>query len=181
MKGQYGYTIGAALKVESPTFYGLRNHHVITPAVVPLPLSHDTEYPPTAAEVPDAPPDEVGDSADPQTPEPSSQNRAHMCINGHMADSSSFDNHPVDLSRGAHKHPNGDLQQHNGRPRGSAAHLHSIHRPVSTAAIKREHYEHAERVICGGYPPHNGVPSGLHLSDRVHPGRTHLCEYQYHT
>ena len=102
-----------------------------------------------------------------------------MCINGHMADSSSFDNHPVDLSRGATKHPNGELPHGGGHPgKGGVAHLHGLHHPMSTAAIKREHYrtEHSDRVISGGYPPHNGVPSGLDLSDRTHPGRTPYCE-----
>ena len=92
-----------------------------------------------------------------------------------MADSSSFDNHPVDLSRGATKHPNGDLPHSAGQPgKGTAANLHNIHQ----AAIKRERYphEHPDRVISGGYPHHNGMPSGLNLSDRTHPGRIPDCE-----
>ena len=165
--------------MESPEFYGLHNHHVITPAIIPHSSNNDTEYPPTAAEVPHLPnglPHELGGSTNTHTAEPSGQNRAHMCINGHMADSSSFDNHPVDLSRGATKHPNGDLQHSAGQPgKGNATHLPNIHHP---AAIKRERYpnEHPDRVISGGYQLHNGMPSGLNLSDRAHPGRIPDCE-----
>ena len=156
---------------------------MITPAIIPLSSNNDIEYPPTAAEVPQLPnglPHELGGSTDTRTSEPSGQNRAHMCINGHMADSSSFDNHPVDLSRGATKHPNGELSHGGGHPgKGSAAHLHAGNYMPTTAAIKREHYrnEQSDRVISAGYPPHNGVPpSGLNLSGRTHPGRTQYCE-----
>lgn len=148
---------------------------MITPAIVPLPSNHDTDYPPTGAEVPphlpSGLPHELGGSTSSYTSEPSGHNRAHMCINGHMADSRSNDN-PVDLSRGAkHHHPtNGDLPHSGGGgahpTKGGAPppHLHNIHHhPMSnTGAIKREHFhnEHSDRVITGGYPPHNGVPSG---------------------
>lgn len=163
--------------MESPGLYGLHNHHVITPSHN---SAHDNnEFPRTAAEVPRGLPSSLPHELGGSTPDPhhtdtshseappsdQHRSRALMRINGHMADSSVFDN-PVDLSsRGAaskHPHPGGDAP-YNGHPHKRA--LHAAHQQVASHPIlKREHFhEHSDL-----YNPHNGVhpTTQLTLSDR---------------